>query len=153
MPNFNNLRHYLTLIEQATSDPDWWNNGDVLSKKELIKYDVEDFIDKHELKYEWKLCDVPSKLFLPHINTVTKVFKEFLKLMPSPYYDLEHEKERTNGIKDWFKKDGIEKAMNEKPVLTMFNGDYISVLDGYHRSAVAVKQHESDFIKAIVGKK
>ena len=111
---------YCQIIENATLPP-WAANAPVLTPDDLGRLDSAEFIEDDEWDLEWRLCRVPVAL-LPDMPADELVMAE---------------PDQMDGIRAWFQKVGVEKALMERPLVLLWNDGNVDLLDGFHRLAAA----------------
>lgn len=135
----------------ATGLPPWYQEGSLLTHSDLFRLDAAEFIEGDEYDYPWRLCRVPVALLEPAASWDEAV-AGFLGRVGEKPEDIADEHERIDSIRGWFEQDGIEKCLEERPLVVLLTSDgSLKILDGFHRRAVAVHLYHATHVLAAVG--
>ncbi len=108
--------------------PQWWRDGTPVDMQttDLI---VAEMLEGEEWDREWRLCLVPASLFDECFST-----PGFMPL----WHDHAESVRRFADIREWIGKRSVRDALWTQPVLAVLESTHLHVLDGWHRTTLAM---------------
>ena len=138
-------------VPPATGLPPWYSRGRRLTHSDLSRLDAAEFLEGVEFDYEWRLCRVPVALLNPSARWDAAV-AGFIEMAGKQPDDIAREHERIESLKVWLKQDGIDKCLEQRPIVALLtSAGSLKILDGFHRLEVAVHQCHATHVLAAVG--
>lgn len=133
---------------------DWFEQGTSVADVFLRSGDAEfildsDFSDDEGIDasdLEWRECSIPIEMF----NMAPSLDAHLKHLVGSDPRQLTEEYNRCQSIESWIDEaGGIEKALNQSPILVTMKSGKVKIEDGYHRLGIAFFNHEATSIRAL----